>query len=128
MEVFARRSGTPGAPPLVCVHGFPTASIDFHALSGQLNDDVEIFTLDFPGYGLSDKPQTPYVYSLYDDARLLMHAITELWHLRDYRMITHDRGSSVGMIALAMLATSATARCRASCSSPTPTSISRWRT
>lgn len=104
VDVFARRCGTPGAPPLVCVHGFPTASIDFRALAGELATDVEIFTLDFPGYGLSDKPQAPYVYSLYDDARLLVHAITEVWQLDGYRMITHDRGSSVGMIALAMLA------------------------
>ena len=59
--------------------------------------------LDFPGYGLSDKPPEPHVYSLYDDARLLVHAITEVWKLTDYRMVTHDRGSSVGMIALEML-------------------------
>src|SRR5262249_9784961 len=62
------------------------------------------FLLDFPGYGLSDKPPAPHVYSLYDDARLLVHAITEVWKLTDYRMLTHDRGSSVGMIALEMLA------------------------
>ncbi|MBX7455464.1 alpha/beta hydrolase [Mycolicibacterium sp. 3033] len=104
IDVFARRSGTAGAPALVCVHGFPTASIDFRTLGEELSGDVDIFTLDFPGYGLSDKPPAPHVYSLYDDARLLVHAITEVWGLDDYRMITHDRGSSVGMIALAMLA------------------------
>jgi pimeloyl-ACP methyl ester carboxylesterase len=53
---------------------------------------------------LSDKPPEPYVYSLYDDARLLVHAITQVWKLSEYRMLTHDRGSSVGMIALGMLA------------------------
>ncbi|MEW5810007.1 MAG: alpha/beta fold hydrolase [Actinomycetota bacterium] len=104
VEVFVRRGGTPGAPPLVCVHGFPTSSIDFRALGNELADEFELFALDFPGYGLSDKPKTPYVYSLFDDARLLVHAITESWQLDDFRMITHDRGSSVGMIALAMLA------------------------
>ncbi len=104
VEVFVRRCGTAGAPALVCVHGFPTSSIDYHGLTRELGGDFEIYTLDFPGYGLSEKPQAPYVYSLYDDARLLVHAITEVWKLREYRMITHDRGSSVGMIALALLA------------------------
>ena len=104
VEVFVRRGGTLGAPALVCVHGFPTSSIDFHALTSELAADFEILTLDFPGYGLSDKPAAPYVYSLYDDARLLVHAITEHWGLTDYRMVTHDRGSSIGMIALGMLA------------------------
>ena len=102
--MFSRRCGTPGAPALVLVHGFPTSSIDYFALAGELSAEFDIHVLDFPGYGLSDKPPEPYVYSLYDDARLLVHAITQVWKLTDYRMLTHDRGSSVGMIALSMLA------------------------
>jgi pimeloyl-ACP methyl ester carboxylesterase len=104
VTVFTRRCGMVGAPALVCVHGFPTASIDFHALTRELEADFDIYLLDFPGYGLSDKPAAPYVYSLYDDARLLIHAITQLWQLTDYTMLTHDRGTSVGMIALSMFA------------------------
>ncbi|MGB3353759.1 MAG: alpha/beta hydrolase [Mycobacterium sp.] len=104
VEVFSRRCGTPGAPALVCVHGFPTSSIDYRALVTELGSEFDIYTLDFPGYGLSGKPPQPYIYSLYDDARLLVHAITEVWGLGDHRMITHDRGSSIGMITMAMLA------------------------
>jgi len=104
VAVFTRRAGTPGKPALVLVHGFPTSSIDYYALARELDSDFDIYTLDFPGYGLSDKPPEPYVYSLYDDARLLVHAITEVWQLTEYRILTHDRGSSVGMIALGMLA------------------------
>jgi pimeloyl-ACP methyl ester carboxylesterase len=104
VAVFSRRCGTPGAPALVLVHGFPTSSIDYFALAGELSAEFDIFLLDFPGYGLSDKPPAPHVYSLYDDARLLVYAITQVWKLTEYRMLTHDRGSSVGMIALEMLA------------------------
>ena len=104
VAVFSRRCGRPGAPPLVLVHGFPTSSIDYFALAGELSSEFDIYLLDFPGYGLSDKPPEPYVYSLYDDARLLVHAITEVWNLIGFRMLTHDRGSSVGMIAVSILA------------------------
>jgi pimeloyl-ACP methyl ester carboxylesterase len=104
VNIFTRRCGTPGAPALVCVHGFPTASIDYFALTRELGAEFDIFLLDFPGYGLSDKPVAPYVYSLYDDARLLIHAITDVWQLEQYTMLTHDRGTSVGMIALSMFA------------------------
>jgi pimeloyl-ACP methyl ester carboxylesterase len=104
ISVFSRRCGTPGAPALVLVHGFPTSSIDYFALSRELSSEFDIYLLDFPGYGLSDKPPAPHVYSLYDDARLLVYAINHVWKLTEYRMLTHDRGSSVGMIALGMLA------------------------
>jgi pimeloyl-ACP methyl ester carboxylesterase len=104
VAVFSRRCGTPGKPALVLVHGFPTSSIDFFALAGELGSEFDIYLLDFPGYGLSDKPPAPHVYSLYDDARLLVYAITQVWQLTGFRMLTHDRGSSVGMIALEMLA------------------------
>ena len=86
------------------VHGFPTSSIDYFALTGELGSEFDIYLLDFPGHGLSDKPPEPYVYSLYDDARLLVDAITRVWRLTEFRMLTHDRGSSVGMIATGMLA------------------------
>ena len=104
VTVFSRRCGTPGAPALVLVHGFPTSSIDYYALAGELSSEFDIYLLDFPGYGLSDKPPEPYVYSLYDDARLLVYAINDVWRLAGFRMLTHDRGSSVGLIALGMLA------------------------
>ncbi len=85
------------------VHGFPTSSIDFFALARELSSEFDIYLLDFPGHGLSDKPPEPYIYSLYDDARLLVDAITRVWQLTEFRMLTHDRGSSVGMIAVGML-------------------------
>lgn len=104
VKLFSRRSGRQGAPALVCVHGFPTSSIDYFALADELRSEFEIFTVDFPGYGLSDKPPSPYVYSLYDDARLLVHLITDVWQLQNYQIVTHDRGSSIGIIAVTMLA------------------------
>jgi pimeloyl-ACP methyl ester carboxylesterase len=103
VRVAVHRRGRPEGRPLVLVHGFPTSSIDFYTLTEELGADFDIYSLDFPGYGLSDKPPAPYVYSLFDDARLLVHAITDLWRLRDYTMLTHDRGDSVGLIALGML-------------------------
>lgn len=106
VRLFTRRFGTVGAPALVCVHGFPTSSVDFAALAHELGSEFDVFSVDFPGYGLSDKPPAPYIYSLYDDARLLAHLITEVWQLDEYRLLTHDRGSSVGIIALGLLAES----------------------
>lgn len=39
VAVFTRRCGTPGKPALVCVHGFPTSSIDYVALTRELAEE-----------------------------------------------------------------------------------------
>ena len=104
VQIFHVELGDANAPPLVLVHGFPTSSVDWFEVAERLSDRYRVCAMDFPGFGLSDKPKDPYVYSIYDDARLLVHAITQVWELKHYTLLTHDRGSSVGMIALAMRA------------------------
>ena len=103
-QVFSRRCGTPGAPPLWCCPRLSHVSIDYFALAVNSSLEFDIFLLDFPATACPTSRPEPYVYSLYDDARLLVHAITAEWKLTGFRMLTHDRGSSVGMIALSMLA------------------------
>ena len=51
VTVFTRRCGTPGAPALVCVHGFPTASIDYFALTRELDADFDISCWTSPATG-----------------------------------------------------------------------------
>ena len=57
VEVFHVELGDPGAPVLLLVHGWPTSSIDWFAVAGQLSTKYRVCALDFPGYGFSGKPQ-----------------------------------------------------------------------
>ena len=59
VTVFTRRCGTRGAPALVCVHGFPTSSIDFFALTRELGAEFDIYLLDFPATGSPTNPLRP---------------------------------------------------------------------
>ena len=70
--MFSRRCGTPGAPALVLVHGFPTSSIDWFDVAQELSRERRVCLLDFPGYGFSDKTRE-YRYSLGADRELLEH-------------------------------------------------------
>ena len=55
--VFVIDTGAPGsAPPLLVLHGFPTSSIDFAAVLGPLATERRVVLLDYPGFGLSAKP------------------------------------------------------------------------
>ena len=102
VQVFYACAGQPAQPPVLLVHGFPTSSFDFRALADDLSRDFRVCTLDFPGYGLSDKP-ADYRYTLADDARLLWHFVTSVTAMKDFVLLSHDRGDSVALNLLQLL-------------------------
>ena len=56
VEIFHVEMGDPRAPVLLLVHGWPTSSIDWFEVAGQLSGRFRVCAPDFPGYGFSDKP------------------------------------------------------------------------
>jgi pimeloyl-ACP methyl ester carboxylesterase len=55
-ELFYREAGTVGAPKLLLLHGFPSASHMFRDLIPFLADRFHIVAPDLPGFGKSDMP------------------------------------------------------------------------
>jgi len=80
-------------PWLVLVHGFPTSSYDYRALMALLADRFRRLAFDFPGYGLSDKPEA-YSYSLFQQADA-MEALLRGLGIERARVLCHDMGTSV---------------------------------
>ena len=97
VQVFYTCLGDPTKPAMLLVHGFPTSSFDFRLFVREMRTDFRICTLDFPGYGLSDKPATGYRYTLADDATLLWQFVTEVVPMREFVLVSHDRGDSVAL-------------------------------
>jgi pimeloyl-ACP methyl ester carboxylesterase len=96
VDVFYRVAGEdrPDLPWLVCFHGFPTSSWDWHSLLPQLEKAHRVLVFDFPGYGLSAKPpERDYSLKRQLDASedLLRHL-----QIRAFDLLTHDMGNSVG--------------------------------
>jgi pimeloyl-ACP methyl ester carboxylesterase len=91
VDVPAR--GTPSAPPLLVLHGFPTSSFDFHTVVDELARDRRVVLFDYLGFGLSAKPDHPY--RLVDQADLAAALVAELGIGR-LGLLTHDIGDSVG--------------------------------
>lgn len=96
VQVFYTCLGDAQKPAILMVHGFPTSSFDFRLPARDLSNDYRVCTLDFPGYGLSDKP-TGYRYTLGDDAKLLWRFVTEVVPLKEFVLLSHDRGDSVAL-------------------------------
>ena len=95
-RIFVREVGQ--GPPLLCLHGFPTASFDYARLVPLLAPHYRLLTFDFLGYGFSDKPR-PYTYSLFEQA-MLAEEVAARRGLGEVALLAHDMGSSVALILL----------------------------
>ena len=55
-NIFYREAGSPDAPKLLLLHGFPSSSHMFRDLIPVLADRFHIVAPDLPGFGNSDMP------------------------------------------------------------------------
>lgn len=87
-----------GRPPLLVLHGFPTCSYDWRPVLDDLSAQRDVVLFDFPGFGLSDKPDVRYGLRRSADAT---EAVAAHFGLDHADLLTHDMGDSVGGEVLA---------------------------
>ncbi len=92
-RIFWHEGGDPGAPTLLLMHGYPTASWDWHKLWPQLTERYHVIALDMIGFGFSDKPYS-YDYRIMDQADIY-DAFLRLRAVKQYHALAHDIGVSV---------------------------------
>src|SRR5271167_3051009 len=91
-RIAFRRRGV--GPTVLLLHGFPTWSYDYAEVANDLASDHDVITLDFLGYGASDKPN-PYEYSVAESADVVEDLAAHL-RLDSVRLVVHDYGGIVG--------------------------------
>ncbi|MBU1587192.1 MAG: epoxide hydrolase [Actinobacteria bacterium] len=90
--IHAVRAGTPGATPLLLVHGWPDSVVRFLAALPLLEDRFELVIPSIPGYGFSAHPSEPLgPVGVADRFAALM---TELGHER-YAVHGGDIGTQI---------------------------------
>jgi pimeloyl-ACP methyl ester carboxylesterase len=91
-HIAYRRRGT--GTIVLLLHGFPTWSYDYAELASDLAADHDVITMDFLGYGASDKPSS-YTYSVAESADIVEDLVAHLG-LTSVRLVVHDYGGIVG--------------------------------
>ncbi|WP_409312767.1 alpha/beta fold hydrolase [Pseudomonas putida] len=86
--------------PLLLLHGFPTASWDWHYLWGPLSQRFRVIACDMLGFGDSDKP-VDHTYSLMEQADLQQALLAHLQVAQPVHLLAHDYGGSVAQELLA---------------------------
>jgi pimeloyl-ACP methyl ester carboxylesterase len=87
--VYERGEG----PVILLLHGFPTSGYDWRGIIDGLADAYRCAALDFPGYGLSDKPAA-YSYSLFQQTDVV-EALAKALGIAEAHVVSHDVGTSV---------------------------------
>jgi pimeloyl-ACP methyl ester carboxylesterase len=78
---------------IVFIHGFPSASWDWHFQWKHLAEQYSLVSLDLLGFGLTDKPRN-HQYSLLQQADIVQALLSKLG-VKNYHILAHDYGDSV---------------------------------
>jgi pimeloyl-ACP methyl ester carboxylesterase len=101
-KIFYREAGSPTAPTLLLLHGFPASSHMFRKLSPSLVDRYHIVAPDLPGFGFTETPdRTKFSYTFENLAKTIGR-FTEVLGLDRFAIYIFDYGAPVGLrLALA---------------------------
>ena len=92
LNIFYREAGAPGAPKLLLLHGFPSASHMFRDLIPLLADRFHIVAPDLPGFGKSDAPQR----ATFDRLADAIDRFTDIIGFDRYAIYVFDYGAPTG--------------------------------
>lgn len=96
-QVFFRTEGK--GPALLLLHGFPTASWDWHKVWTPLTNRYRVIALDFLGFGFSDKPKG-IDYTIFLQADIVEYLLFKL-DIQEFHLLAHDYGNTVAQELLA---------------------------
>ena len=93
LNIFYREAGRTGAPKLLLLHGFPSASHMFRDLIPLLADRFHIVAPDLPGFGKSDLPGPGLTFDRIAD---VIDRFTEVVGFDRYAVYVFDYGAPTG--------------------------------
>lgn len=84
---------------LLCLHGFPTSSFDYHKIWRRLSERFAVFAFDMIGYGFSAKP-LDFDYTTFNQVDVLQ-ALIENLKIKKIHILAHDYGNTITLELLA---------------------------
>jgi len=96
LKVFYRQEGRPGAPKLLLLHGYPTASHMFRDLIPQLSDRFHVVAPDLLGFGQSDMPSRDSFTYTFQALTDVLAGFTDAVRFDRYALYVLDYGAPTG--------------------------------
>lgn len=86
---------------LLCLHGFPSASFDYHKIWDGLTNQFSVLVFDLIGYGFSAKPSN-FAYTTFQQVDVLQ-ALLEHLQIKKVHILAHDYGNTITQELLARI-------------------------
>jgi pimeloyl-ACP methyl ester carboxylesterase len=96
LKVFYRESGPSGAPKLLLLHGYPSASHMFRDLIPQLAGRLQVIAPDLLGFGQSDMPSRDSFSYTFDALTDVLDGFTDAVGFDRYAVYVFDYGAPTG--------------------------------
>ncbi len=84
---------------LLCLHGFPASSFDYHKVWNELAKEFAVLSFDLIGYGFSAKPLN-FGYTTFEQVDILV-ALIEHLQIKRVHIFAHDYGNTLTQELLA---------------------------
>jgi len=98
LKVFYHLS-EPREEVLLCLHGFPASSFDYHKIWNDLIRNFAVLSFDLIGYGFSSKP-SDFGYTTFDQVDILQKLLDSLG-VKRVHILAHDYGNTITQELLA---------------------------
>jgi len=96
LNVFYREAGPSGAPKVLLMHGYPSASHMFRDLIPQLADRFHVIAPDMPSFGQSDMPARDSFTYTFEAITDVIDGFTDVVGFDRYALYAFDYGAPVG--------------------------------
>ena len=96
LDIFYREAGSPNAPTILLLHGFPTSSHMFRNLISDLSDRFHLIAPDYPGFGNSSMPTIDEFNYTFDHLAEVIEKFIQALGLKRYSLYLMDYGAPIG--------------------------------
>jgi pimeloyl-ACP methyl ester carboxylesterase len=96
VNVFYREAGSPDAPVVLLLHGFPASSFQFRELIPRLADRYRVIAPDLPGFGFTDVPEERQYRYTFEALAHTMQDFIDALNLKRYALYVFDYGAPTG--------------------------------